>query len=50
MKLICEKIYSYLYSFYNFLKKEGYIDINLFRYVEKFIVIRIKIKDDVLSI
>ncbi|MEL0838853.1 tyrosine-type recombinase/integrase [Clostridioides difficile] len=49
-KSTCEKIYSYLHSFYNFLKKEGYIDINPFRYVEKPTVTRIKTKDDVLSI
>lgn len=49
-KSTCEKIYSYLHSFYNFLKKEEYIDINPFRYVEKPYVTRIKNKDDVLSI
>ncbi|MDX5712369.1 tyrosine-type recombinase/integrase, partial [Clostridioides difficile] len=49
-KSTCEKRYSYLHSFYNFLKKEGYIDINPFRYVEKPTVTRIKTKDDVLSI
>lgn len=49
-KSTCEKIYSYLHSFYNFLKKEGYIDENPFRYVEKPAVTRVKTKDDVLSI
>ncbi|MGL6105943.1 tyrosine-type recombinase/integrase [Romboutsia sp.] len=49
-KSTCEKIYSYLHSFYNFLKKEEYIDVNPFRYVEKPVVTRIKTKDDVLSI
>lgn len=49
-KSTCEKIYSYLHSFYNFLMKEDYIEINPFRYVEKPEVTRIKTKDDVLSI
>ncbi|HSQ87926.1 tyrosine-type recombinase/integrase [Romboutsia sp.] len=49
-KSTSEKIYSYLHSFYNFLKKEEYIEINPFRYVEKPEVTRIKTKDDVLSI
>ena len=49
-KSTCEKIYSYLHSFYNYLKKEEYIEINPFRYVEKPTVSRIKSKDDVLSI
>lgn len=49
-KSTCEKIYSYLHSFYNFLKKEEYIDINPFRNVEKPEVTRIKTKDDVLSV
>lgn len=49
-KSTCEKIYSYLHSFYNYLKKEEYIDINPFRYVEKPVVTRMKNKDDVLSI
>lgn len=49
-KSTSEKIYSYLHSFYNFLKKEEYIEINPFRYVEKPEVSRIKTKDDVLSI
>ena len=49
-KSTCEKIYSYLHSFYNFLKKQEYIDINPFKFVEKPAVTRIKTKDDVLSI
>ncbi|MGL5348052.1 MAG: tyrosine-type recombinase/integrase [Peptostreptococcaceae bacterium] len=49
-KSTCEKIYSYLHSFYNFLIKEEYIEINPFRYVEKPTVTRVKTKDDVLSI
>jgi site-specific recombinase XerD len=49
-KSTSEKIYSYLHSFYNFLLKEEYIEINPFRYVEKPEVSRIKNKDDVLSI
>ncbi|MCR8745086.1 tyrosine-type recombinase/integrase [Romboutsia lituseburensis] len=49
-KSTSEKIYSYLHSFYNYLKKEEYIEINPFRYVEKPEVTRIKTKDDVLSI
>ncbi len=49
-KSTCEKVYSYLHSFYNFLKKEEYIEVNPFRYVEKPYVTRIKTKDDVLSI
>lgn len=49
-KSTCEKIYSYLHSFYNYLLKEEYIDINPFRFVEKPVVTRMKNKDDVLSI
>lgn len=49
-KSTCEKIYSYLHSFYNYLLKEEYIESNPFRYVEKPAVTRIKTKDDVLSI
>lgn len=49
-KSTSEKIYSYLHSFYNFLLKEEYIEINPFRYVEKPEVSRMKNKDDVLSI
>jgi len=49
-KSTCEKIYSYLHSFYNFLKNEEYIKENPFRYVEKPAVTRVKTKDDVLSI
>lgn len=49
-KSTSEKIYSYLHSFYNFLMKEEYIEVNPFRYVEKPEVTRIKTKDDVLSI
>ncbi|MGL4914632.1 MAG: tyrosine-type recombinase/integrase [Romboutsia sp.] len=49
-KSTSEKIYSYLHSFYNYLKKEDYIKVNPFRYVEKPEVTRIKNKDDVLSI
>lgn len=49
-KSTCEKIYSYLHSFFNFLLKEGYIEMNPFRYVEKPTVTRIKTKEDVLSI
>lgn len=48
-KSTCEKIYSYLHSFYNFLKKENYIDTNPFRFIKKPAVSRIKTKDDVLS-
>lgn len=49
-KSTCEKVYSYLHSFYNFLKKEEYIEVNPFRNVEKPIVTRTKTKDSVLSI
>ena len=49
-KSTCEKIYSYLHSFFNYLKKEEYIEINPFRYVEKPVVTRMKNKDDVLFI
>lgn len=49
-KSTCEKIYSYLHSFYNFLKSQQYIDINPFRQVKKPTVTRMKTKDDVLSI
>ncbi|MEF9990491.1 MAG: tyrosine-type recombinase/integrase [Romboutsia sp.] len=49
-KSTCEKIYSYLHSFYNYLLKEDYIEINPFSFVEKPVVTRVKTKDDVLSI
>ncbi|CEJ72817.1 tyrosine recombinase [[Clostridium] sordellii] len=49
-KSTSEKIYSYLHSFYNFMKKQGYIEVNPFKFVEKPQVSRIKTKDDVLSI
>ena len=49
-KSTCEKIYSYLHSFYNYLKKEEFIEINPFRYVEKPVDTRMKNKDDVIRI
>ncbi|MBC5996249.1 recombinase [Romboutsia ilealis] len=49
-KSTCEKIYSYLHSFYNFMNKKNYIEINPFTYVKKPEVSRIKTKDDVLSV
>ncbi|SCH05090.1 MULTISPECIES: tyrosine-type recombinase/integrase [unclassified Romboutsia] len=49
-KSTSEKIYSYLHSFYNFMHKNKYIEINPFTYVKKPEVSRIKTKDDVLSI
>lgn len=49
-KSTCEKIYSYLHSFYNYILKEEYIECNPFRNVEKPAVTRIKTKEDVLSI
>ena len=49
-KSTSEKIYSYLHSFYNFMKKEEYIESNPFKLVKKPQVSRIKTKDDVLSI
>lgn len=49
-KSTCEKIYSYLHSFYNFMNKKEYIEINPFTYVKKPEVSRIKTKEDVLSI
>lgn len=49
-KSTSEKIYSYLHSFYNFMHKNNYIEINPFTYVKKPEVSRIKTKDDVLSI
>lgn len=49
-KSTSEKIYSYLHSFYNYMKNEEYIDINPFKLVKKPKVSRIKTKDDVLSI
>ncbi len=48
-KSTCEKIYSYLHSFYSFLKKEEYVEINPFRFIKKPSVSRIKTKKDVLS-
>lgn len=49
-KSTSEKIYSYLHSFYNYMKNEEYIEINPFKLVKKPKVSRIKTKDDVLSI
>lgn len=49
-KSTCEKIYSYLHSFYSFMNKKNYIEINPFTYVKKPEVSRIKTKDDVLSV
>ena len=49
-KSTCEKIFSYLHSFYAFMKREKYIEINPFTFVEKPIVTREKGKSDVLSI
>lgn len=49
-KSTCEKIYSYLHSFYNFMNKKKYIEIIPFTYVKKPEVSRIKTKDDVLSV
>ena len=46
----CEKIFSYLHSFYAFMKREKYIEINPFTFVKKPIVTREKGKKDVLSI
>ncbi|MEJ8553272.1 tyrosine-type recombinase/integrase [Tepidibacter sp. Z1-5] len=49
-KSTCEKIYSYLHSFYNFLVKENYIQNNPFANINKPYVSRIKNKNDVLSL
>lgn len=46
----CEKIFSYLHSFYAYMKREKYIEINPFTFVKKPIVTREKGKKDVLSI
>ena len=46
----CEKIFSYLHSFYADMKREKYIEINPFTFVKKPIVTREKGKKDVLSI
>ena len=46
----CEKIFSYLHSFYAYMKIEKYIEINPFTFVKKPIVTREKGKKDVLSI
>lgn len=46
----CEKIFSYLHSFYAYMKKEKYIEINPFTFVKKPTVTREKGKKDVLSI
>lgn len=46
----CEKIFSYLHSFYAFMKKEKYIELNPFTFVKKPVVTREKGKKDVLSI
>ena len=45
-----EKIFSYLHSFYAFMKREKYIELNPFTFVKKPIVTREKGKKDVLSI
>lgn len=49
-KSTCEKIFSYLHSFYAFMKREKYIEVNPFTSVEKPVVTREKGKKDVLSI
>lgn len=49
-KSTSEKIYSYLHSFYSFLSKNKYMEINPFSFVQKPLVTREKGKDDVLSI
>ncbi|WFD12079.1 tyrosine-type recombinase/integrase [Tepidibacter hydrothermalis] len=49
-KSTCEKIYSYLHSFYNFLVKENHIQNNPFANINKPYVSRIKNKNDVLSL
>ncbi len=49
-KSTCEKIYSYVHSFYNFLVKENYIQNNPFASINKPYVSRIKNKNDVLSL
>ncbi|MEG0050660.1 MAG: tyrosine-type recombinase/integrase [Terrisporobacter sp.] len=49
-KSTCEKIFSYLHSFYAYMKREKYIEINPFTFVKKPIVTREKGKRDVLSI
>ena len=46
----CEKIFSYLHSFYAYMKREKYIEINPFTFVKKPIVTREKGKKDVLRI
>lgn len=46
----CEKIFSYLHSFYAYMKREKYIEINPFTFVKKPMVTREKGKKDVLSI
>lgn len=46
----CEKIFSYLHSFYAFMKREKYIELNPFTFIKKPIVTREKGKKDVLSI
>lgn len=49
-KSTCEKIFSYLHSFFEFMKKEKIIELNPFTLVEKPVVTREKGKKDVLSI
>lgn len=49
-KSTSEKIYSYLHSFYSFLRRNKVMNINPFDFVEKPVVTREKGKDDVLSI
>ena len=46
----CEKIFSYLHSFYSYMKRENIIEINPFCFVKKPVVTREKGKKDVLSI
>lgn len=45
----CEKIYSYLHSFYEFLKEQNLVERNAFSSVKKPYVSRIKSKDNVMS-
>lgn len=45
-----EKIFSYLHSFYSFMHRQKYIELNPFSFIEKPVVTREKGKKDVLSI
>lgn len=49
-KATCEKVYGYLHSFYNFLKREKYIKVNPFRYVKRPTTSKLRTQKDIFTI